>query len=197
MRIASRPYWSSAPCSRRMLPTDLAIFSVPISHHAVVHPDPRERRAARRLGLGDLVLVVREDEVGAAAVDLEVHAEDLPRPSPSTRCASRAGPRPRASSQRVSSPSLARLPEREVLRRSLERGGVVALALLHLVERAVRELAVAPGSSRRGSRRRRPPRRRGPTRSGPRSAPRSRRSSRWPCGSLSGRPEAEPSVSST
>ena len=38
---------------------------------------------------------------------------------------------------------LARLPEREVLRRLLQLGGVVALALLHLLERAVRELAVA------------------------------------------------------
>ena len=38
---------------------------------------------------------------------------------------------------------LARLPQREVLRRLLQLGGVVALALLHLLERAVRELAVA------------------------------------------------------
>ena len=45
--------------------------------HAVVHPHPGQRLSARGLGLGNLVLVVGEHEVRAAAVDLEVHAEDL------------------------------------------------------------------------------------------------------------------------
>src|SRR5215213_8459076 len=44
--------------------------------HPVVHPDPGEG-PPRPLGLGDLVLMVGEDEVGAAAVDREGGAELL------------------------------------------------------------------------------------------------------------------------
>ncbi len=42
--------------------------------HAVVHPHAREGQP-RRLGLRDLVLVVREDEVAAAAVHVEAGAQ--------------------------------------------------------------------------------------------------------------------------
>src|SRR4029453_18347914 len=98
--------------------------------------------AARSLGLGDLVLVVREDEVRAAAVDLERHAQHglghrraLDVPPGSALAPGRLPPAVLA--------LLAALPEREVLRRLLELGGVVPLALLHLLEGAVRELAVA------------------------------------------------------
>ena len=45
--------------------------------HPVVHPQPRERRAAGGTRLRGLVLVVGEDQVRAAAVDLEVDAEQL------------------------------------------------------------------------------------------------------------------------
>src|SRR5256885_8117113 len=38
---------------------------------AVVHPDLRERLAGRAFALGDLVFVVRELQVGAAAVDVD------------------------------------------------------------------------------------------------------------------------------
>ena len=40
-----------------------------------VEPRPDERQAGRRLALGDLVLVVREDEVHAAGVDVERRSE--------------------------------------------------------------------------------------------------------------------------
>ena len=45
-----------------------------------------------RSGLRDLVLVVGEHEVDAAAVDVERLAEDRLRPSPSIRYASPGGP---------------------------------------------------------------------------------------------------------
>ena len=68
---------------------------------AVVHPVPGERQPGRA-GLGDLVLVVREDQVEPAAVDVELGAQVAPGTSPSTRCASRAGrdPTARASTRR-------------------------------------------------------------------------------------------------
>src|SRR6185369_10418655 len=46
-------------------------------HHAVVQPEVDERLAGRRLGLRDLVLVVREDEILSAAVQVERLAEIL------------------------------------------------------------------------------------------------------------------------
>ena len=57
-----------------MLPTALGHLLAGVADHAVVHPDAGERQAGR-LGLGDLVLVVREDEVAAAAVDVEAGAQ--------------------------------------------------------------------------------------------------------------------------
>ena len=142
MRNASRPNCSRAPCSSRMLPTDFAIFSSSICTMPLCIQVRDERLAARRLGLRDLVLVVREDEVRSAAVQLERDAEhglghrralDVP-----------AGPAVAPGRLPVGVLALlARLPEREVLGRLLQLGGVVALALLHLLQRAVRELAVA------------------------------------------------------
>ena len=75
---------------RHLLPLDL--------QEAVVHPVPfaMQRRAVRAARLRDLVLVVREDEVDAAAVDVERLAEQRAATWPSTRCASRAGPCPTA-----------------------------------------------------------------------------------------------------
>ena len=103
--------------------------------------------AARGLGLGDLVLVVGEDQVGAAAVDLEVHAEDLLGHRRALDVPARAPAAPGRVPGGVLA-LLARLPEREVLGRLLELGGVVALALLHLVERAVARACRSPRSSR-------------------------------------------------
>ena len=147
--------------------------------HAVVHPDPRQGPPPPRLGLGDLVLVVGEDEVGAAAVDRELEAEQLLGHRRALDVPARPAVAPGARPERVLA-LLARLPEREVERRLLELGGA----------RPPR-----PGPSRRGrgwragrrrrscgpgSRRRRRTRRRGRARSAPRSGRRSGRSSRSP-----------------
>jgi hypothetical protein len=45
--------------------------------HAVVHPVAGEGLAGVRLGLRDLVLVMREDQVVAAAVDVDLFAQEL------------------------------------------------------------------------------------------------------------------------
>ena len=78
-----------------------------------MQPGPDERLAGRRLALGDLVLVVREDQVDAAGVDVERRPEVRPCSSPSTRCASRAGPA-RSPSSHDGSPGFGALPQREV-----------------------------------------------------------------------------------
>ena len=57
------------------LPSDLLIFSASTLRKPAVHPDAGEGLAPRRLALRDLVLVVREDEVHPAAVDVEVRAD--------------------------------------------------------------------------------------------------------------------------
>src|SRR5262245_63740842 len=69
---------------------------------AVMHPHLRhDRRAEGRARLGDLVLVVREDEVDAAAVDIEGLTEmgvshrralDMPARAPGCRDPARRGP---------------------------------------------------------------------------------------------------------
>src|SRR4051812_43159256 len=46
------------------------------AHKAVVHPVLGERRAVRALGLRDLVFVVRELQILAAAVNIEALAEE-------------------------------------------------------------------------------------------------------------------------
>ena len=81
------------------LPSDFDIFSPPNVHHAVVHPVAREVAVAERaLGLRDLVLVVREDQVGAAAVDVERLAEVAVRHRRALDVPARAGPGPTGSS---------------------------------------------------------------------------------------------------
>ena len=77
------------------------------AHEAVVHPELRERRVAGRAALRDLVLVVRELEVHAAAVDVE-----LLGPSSATAIAEHSmcqpgRPAPQGESQ-AGSPGLAR-----------------------------------------------------------------------------------------
>ena len=52
-------------------------------------------------------------------------------------------PRPHGESQAVSSPGFCGLPEREVERVALALGALDALALVHLVDVAVGQLAVA------------------------------------------------------
>ena len=125
-----------------MLPTDFDIFSSADPDHPVVHPDPREGHAARGLGLGDLVLVVGEDEVRAAAVDLEVRAEKLlgHRRALDVPAGAPLAPRRWPAGVLV---GLAGLPEGEVERALLERGAAGLLALVHLLGIAIGELAVA------------------------------------------------------
>ena len=107
--------------------------------HPVVHPDLGERQAGG-LALGDLVLVVREDEVAAAAVHVEpgaqvaqAHGRALDVP---------AGPAhaPRAVPGRLA--RLGGLPDGEVERVGLAGLGVDAHALLELVDALLAELAV-------------------------------------------------------
>ena len=140
--IASRPQRSSASCSDSMLPTDLAIFSppswsIPLCIQMRVSSAPR---AVARLG--GLVLVVGEDQVAAAAVDLEADAEQLL----GHRRALDVPAGPAAAPRRVPGRVLARLlglPEREVERILLAVRALDALALVHVVDAAVAELAVA------------------------------------------------------
>ena len=74
-----------------MFPVDLAIF-VPLDWRwAQCSHVCDERLAGGGLALGDLVLVVREDQVDPAGVDVEGLARGGPCSSPSTRCASPAG----------------------------------------------------------------------------------------------------------
>ena len=110
-----------------------------------MHPDPGQRLAARGQRLRGLVLVVREDEVDAAAVDVELDAQQRL----GHRRALDVPARPAAAPRRVPGGVLAllpRLPEREVQRVLLEVGALDALALVHLVDVAARQLAVGLGS---------------------------------------------------
>ena len=141
MTSASRPNSSSAPCSRRMLPTDFAIFSAPIS----TMPLCIQIRASGR---------PRAASVWAISFSWWGNTRSEPppwisksRPRICSAIAEHSMCQPGRPSPHGRLPPavlalLARLPEREVLRRPLELGRVVALALLHLLERAVRELAV-------------------------------------------------------
>ena len=61
------------------LPFDFDIFSPSTLEEAGVDPDARERLAGEALGLRDLALVVREDEVLAARVQVDRLAEVLLR----------------------------------------------------------------------------------------------------------------------
>jgi hypothetical protein len=106
-----------------------------------VHPVADEGRARGRLRLRYLVLVVGEDEVGGAAVDVEGHPElllghdrafDVP---PGTALAPRARP--------VRLPRLGRLPEREIEGIGLALVHFDARAGLELVDVAPREPAIA------------------------------------------------------
>src|SRR6185312_12339529 len=111
--------------------------------HPVVHPDRRELAPARAARLGGLVLVVGEEQVEAPAVDVHSlvalvlgHRRALYVPA-GTALAPGRGP------GRVLA-LLAGLPEREVERVLLAVRSLHPLALIHVVDAAVRETAVAP-----------------------------------------------------
>ena len=96
-----------------ILPSDLLIFSSLNISQPLCSQIAHERLlAAIRLALGDLVLVMREDQVLPSAVDVQRGAQVADTTSPSTRYASPAAPAPR------DSPKLARLPWRPSRARS-------------------------------------------------------------------------------
>ena len=136
------PCCSSTSCSGAMLPTDLAIFSpvnwiMPLCIQIRASSCPRAARVwaasfswwgkrgpSRRRGC-------RSRRRAAA------------RPSPSTRCASRAGPAPQGESQTVSSPCLCAFHSAKSSGSSLRSAPSTPLALVHVLQAPVREAAVA------------------------------------------------------
>ena len=138
---------------------------------AVVHPDVRHaRRAEGAARLGDFVLVMREDEVDAAAVNVEDvlrgivagkaaaerlqqqghrHRRAFDMPARSAGRSDAAGARP---SRLV---RLGGLPQHEVHRVALVGRDVDAGAGQHLVERAPRQRAVTRDAGKRVHRARR------------------------------------------
>ena len=124
-----------------MLPTRLGHLLAGQAQHPVVHPDAREALAGR-LRLGALVLVVREDQVEPAAVDVEV----LAQLGVSHRRALDVPARAPAPPGRVPGGVLARLrglPEREVERRPLALARLDARPRDQLLRPLAGELAVA------------------------------------------------------
>ena len=144
-----------------MLPTDLAILSSPIWSIPLCIQIRASSAPRARARLGRLVLVVGEDEVVAAAVDLEADAEQLLGHRRALDVPARAARGPRAQATRC--PRRACAPSRARSRAGPPCASApsIALALVHLVDVAVRERRRSPGRCARGSRRRRRPRRRG------------------------------------
>ena len=101
-----------------------------------MHPQPRQRLAARGERLRRLVLVVGEQQVAAAAVDLDLEPEHFL----GHRRALDVPARPPRSPGRVPGGVLALLqplPEREIERIALAPGALEPLPLVHLVDVAV------------------------------------------------------------
>ena len=106
-----------------------------------MHPVAREVAGAERaLGLGDLVFVVGEDQVGAAAVDVEPLAEVAVRHRRALDVPAGAAVAPRARPERLA--GLRPLPQREVERALLLLVHLDARARLEIVGALARELAV-------------------------------------------------------
>ena len=104
---------------------------------AVVQPVPGEA-VAHGLGLGDLVLVVREDQVHAARVDVELRAQVGLAHRDAFGVPAGAPRPPRRRPRRLA--GLGALPQREVTRIALTRRD--ALALVHVVDPVAGQLAV-------------------------------------------------------
>ena len=113
---AGRP-WSMRSSRFSKLPSDFDIFSpLGVDHEGVVHPVVGEALAEGD-GLGPLVLVVRELEVEAAAVEVEPLAEEVERHHDALGVPARAAVAPRRRPRRLA--GLGQLPEREVGRVAL------------------------------------------------------------------------------
>ena len=111
------------------------------AHERVMHPVTDERQPGGALGLRDLVLVMRENEVLAAAMEIERLAEVLDAHRRALEVPAGASRPPRAFPERLA--RLRRFPEREVEGVALALVDLDARAGLQLVELALRELAVA------------------------------------------------------
>lgn len=105
-----------------------------------VHPDLGERHAGGGLALGDLVLMVREDEVGTAAVDVERVAEDLGAHGRALDVPARTAAAPLGFPLGLA--RLGALPEHEVERIALAGSHVDAGARLQVVDRLAGEAAI-------------------------------------------------------
>src|SRR5262249_21566590 len=107
---------------------------------AIVHPVTGERLARVRLRLCQLVLMVRELEVEAAAVDIERAAQEFHTHGGALDVPTRSPRPPRAVPRRLA--GLRPFPEREVAGVALLIADLDAGAGLHLLRVAVAELAV-------------------------------------------------------
>ena len=138
-------YPAGASSSRSLISTivsgsDLEIFRPLLGQQAVVQPVRGERLAAEALRLHQLVLVVGEDQVEAAAVDVEVPAEELHAHRRALDVPPRPPRPPGALPRRLA--RLGALPQREVARMMLQRRGLDPGAGQQLLRVAVAELAV-------------------------------------------------------
>lgn len=108
---------------------------------SVVHPVMDERLARRALALGDLVFVVREDEILAAAVDIQRLAEVFHAHRRAFDMPARTAHPPRRFPRRLA--RLLRFPDGEIHRMALVRVNVDARAALQILKVLAAELAVA------------------------------------------------------
>ena len=110
-----------------------------------MHPVPREGLSGDGLALGDLALVVREDQVGAAAVQIESGAERIRRHHGALEMPARPADAEGRAPRRL--PRLRRLPQDEVERRAPVRVVRVPAASPreadHVLLGIVRQLPVA------------------------------------------------------
>src|SRR5207249_967297 len=111
-----------------------------LGQQAVVQPVGGERLAGERLGLCDLVLVVREDQIQAAAVDVEVRAQVLHAHGRALDVPAGTAGTPGAVPGRLA--GLRRLPEGEVARVPLQGRRLDPSPGLELLRVAVAQLAV-------------------------------------------------------
>ena len=121
------------------LPSDLLIFSPLMVTHALCSQYCANALAGR-LGLRDLVLVVREDQVEPAAVDVERRAEVLARHRRALEVPAGTAAAPRRRPRGLA--RLGRLPQREVARVALAGVAHAVARGLHVVEPLARQRAV-------------------------------------------------------
>ncbi len=125
----------------------LAGLGVGDLQHAGVHPVIREGAVAGALGLGALILVVREHQVGTAAVDVEGQPQVLLGHGRALDVPARAPVAPGRGPRRLA--GLRRLPQGEIelvalaVFQSLAVGPQLAVTALSLVHIAAGQLAVA------------------------------------------------------